>query len=254
MEKQGGRLVLLDTIRGITIISMIIFHACWDIMYIGFGFSMSFMNSVPAYWWQQSICYTFILLSGFCFSLGKHHIKRGLLALGGGIVITIVTCLVIYDARDIFGVLWLIGSSILLMCVIDRIIPHSKPVGIIGLVISFGAFFVTRNINEGRLGFESLQICPLPEKFYKGYLMTFLGFTDPGFYSSDYFSFIPWVFLFAVGYFAYMILSDKVKNFKVLRLEIKPLSFIGRHSLLIYMLHQPIVYGVLYLLGLLIRK
>ena len=72
-----------DTLRGLTLVSMMFYHACWDLAYI-FGMDWGWYASFGSYLWQQSICWTFILLSGFCWSLGRHRLKRGLMAFGGG--------------------------------------------------------------------------------------------------------------------------------------------------------------------------
>lgn len=250
MEEKKDRLFLIDSIRGITILSMIGFHTCWDLMYFGIGVTSEFLYGTGAYIWQQSICWTFILLSGFCFSFGRHHLKRGLLALGGGILITLVTCLLIYDERDIFGVLWAIGLSTLIMIIVDRIVPKGRICGIIGLVISLALFFVFRDINYGYLGFEGIVICKLPSVLYSGYFMTLLGFMDPTFYSTDYFSLIPWIFLFSAGYFLKKSLNPILFESRVFKIKISPFSFLGRHSLFIYMIHQPIVYGIIFLISL----
>ena len=249
MSQQSDRLNLIDVIRGITILSMIGFHTCWDLYYFNLGVTEEFITGTGAYIWQQSICWSFILISGFSFVLGHKHLKHGLLALGGGIIITIVTCLLLYDERDIFGVLYLHGISILLMILIDQVIPKDKAVYIIGLLISAGIFFLTKNVYRGFLGFEGINICALPEKLYRGYFMTFLGFKDPEFYSSDYFPLLPWFFLFAMGYFLAKLFLDRLKTHKVMYADIRPLSFIGRHSLIIYMLHQVVIYGVVFLIA-----
>lgn len=249
----SNRLRLIDTYRGLTIISMIIFHACWDLYYFNMGITADLLFGKKAYIWQQSICYSFILLSGFCFSYGHHHIKRGLMSLGGGILISIVTALVIPDERDLFGVLWMLGSSMLIMTMIDKIIPKNRKWMGFFLIISLVLFIITRNINSGFLGFEGINICRLPINLYKGYFMTYIGFMDPGFYSSDYFSLIPWLFLFMTGYFIQKILLNNEKVKKIMLVGIKPLEVIGRHSFIIYMSHQVILYGIVYLISLIYR-
>ncbi|MDE7404312.1 MAG: DUF1624 domain-containing protein, partial [Lachnospiraceae bacterium] len=72
VEKKSFRYGVLDGIRGFVVISMILYHACWDLVYI-FGKDWSWYRGRGAYIWQQSICWSFILLSGFCWSLGKKH-------------------------------------------------------------------------------------------------------------------------------------------------------------------------------------
>ena len=70
---KSNRLELLDAIRGITIISMIIFHTLWDLVYI-YNVDIDWYKGSYGYLWQQGICWTFILLSGFCFSVSLYTI------------------------------------------------------------------------------------------------------------------------------------------------------------------------------------
>ncbi|MCR4789368.1 MAG: DUF1624 domain-containing protein [Lachnospiraceae bacterium] len=245
-----GRLRLIDTLRGITIVSMIAFHACWDMMWFNLGVTEKFLYSRPAYIWQQSICWSFILISGFCFSYGHKNVIRGLYVLGGGILITAITLFVIPDAADIFGVLFLLGSSILLTVPIDRALSGKDKLYPVLFVVSLILFFVTRNVNIGTFGFEGLSFGHFPESLYHGYFMTYLGFKDPGFVSSDYFSLIPWFFLFETGYFANKMLKGKEKNIPAFYKGIRPFELPGRHSFIIYMLHQVVLYGVFYLISL----
>jgi len=246
MEKK--RLNLLDEIRGITLISMILFHAMWDLVFM-FGIKCDWYLSDASYVWQQSICYTFILLSGFCFSLGKNKYRRGAIVFGAGFIISIVTELFMPQNRVRFGVLTLLGSCMLLFALTEKFLKKIPP--LVGLFISLFLFILTRGVGDGYLGFESMELISLPKTLYEhGELMTYLGFPYRGFYSTDYFPILPWVFLFGVGYFLYQIFRKKQwitlceKGFPFG----KPLRFIGKYSLIIYMLHQPIIYGILVIL------
>ena len=58
-----------DNMRAIAMISMILYHGVWDLVYL-YGVDFPWYEGKMAFLWQQSICWTFILLSGFCFSLG----------------------------------------------------------------------------------------------------------------------------------------------------------------------------------------
>ncbi|MCR4989623.1 MAG: DUF1624 domain-containing protein [Lachnospiraceae bacterium] len=242
MSETRSRLGLIDTIRGITIISMILFHACWDILYFDLGLSPEFLYGTGAYIWQQSICWSFIFISGFCFSYGHDHLKQGLKLIILSLLVTAVTVLVMPDERIVFGVLTLLGCSVLLTIPLDRLFSDKKGTSIPGLLISLLLFFLLRNINRGTLGFEKLSLGALPENLYKGYFMTFLGFMDHEFISSDYFSVIPWVFMFLAGYFTNRVFNGKEKDIKLFKLNIRPLAFLGRHSLIIYLAHQVILY------------
>lgn len=263
---------ILDQIRGITLCSMILYHAVWDLVYM-FGYDLDWYRSDFAYWWQQSICWCFILLSGFCFSLGKRKWRRGLIVFGAGTLVTVVTHVLMPAQKVRFGVLTMLGVSMLLMALLEKIaglLFGDKKWNLawkyVGLGVSMFLFFLTREINNHHLGFEGIRLFRLPDSLYpRSDLMTFLGFTRSGFYSTDYFSLMPWFFLFSVGYFLYHIGKEKgwiekltTKN-DFLRETVceqnniagimgKGFCYMGRHSLVIYMLHQPVIYGSLYMM------
>lgn len=238
------RLKGIDMLRGIVLVSMIGYHVCWDLVYL-YGLDFVWYESTMAYVWQQSICWTFILLSGFCWSMGKHPLKRGLIVFAGGLVITAVTLVFMPEARVVFGILTFLGAGMLLTIPLEKILKK-VPSGI-GMAGSFLLFLLLRNINSGYLGFENWRICELPDFLYQGMVSTFLGFPEKHFFSTDYFSLFPWYFLFLTGFYTYCMLSNGSMLSRLFHRGWKPVSFLGRHSLLIYMIHQPVAYGVLWL-------
>ena len=234
---------MLDTMRGLTLISMIAYHTVWDMVYI-FDVKWDWYKSDMAYIWQQSICWSFILLSGFCWSFGKVKCKRALTVFLAGIVITVVTLIAMPQERIIFGVLTFLGTAMFLMIPLDKILSKFKPA--IGFVVSFLLFLAVRNVNEGELGFEGIVLMELPDGWYRGWLATYLGFTESSFFSTDYFSVLPWIFLFITGYFLHGIMKQKGWFVYLEKGKCVWLENLGKNSLWIYMLHQPIAYGVLW--------
>ena len=240
----GIRYALPDALRGLTLLSMIAYHGCWDMVYI-LGADWPWYQSTGAYLWQQSICWTFILLSGFSFSLGRRHWRRGWLVFACGAVVTAVTLVVMPGQEIWFGVLTLLGSCMLLGALLEKILAR-VPAGA-GLAVSAVLFALTRNVNRGCLGFEGLRLAALPEGLYRNMATAYLGFPFSGFHSTDYFSLVPWFFLFLTGYFLYRLTRrylEAAPDFG----HCKPLCALGRRSLLVYMLHQPVLYGVTMLL------
>ena len=235
MMKTKARREELDTLRGLTLISMILYHACWDLVYL-FGMDWDWYRSEGAFLWQQSICWTFILLSGYCWQLGRHQLKRGLTVFLGGVVISAATWLFVPSSRIFFGVLSLLGSAMLLTVPLHRLLE--KIPAFPGAALSFLLFVVFRNVSGGTLCFG---LVTLPESLYRSYLTACFGFPPAGFYSSDYFALLPWLFLFWTGYYLYDLFPKGPQ--RSIRLPL--VTAMGRRSLLIYLLHQPLVYGAL---------
>ena len=140
-KKRRHRLGLLDSVRGLTLISMILYHAAWDAVYL-LGADWSWYNGEMAYIWQQSICWTFILLSGFCIPFSRKPLTRGLIVFACGALVTLVTCFVVPDQRVIFGVLTLIGSCMILLGILDGYLRHLGGTEI--MAVSGLLFIITR--------------------------------------------------------------------------------------------------------------
>ena len=237
------RYVWIDQMRAIAMISMICYHGVWDLVYL-YGMNWKWYDGTLAFLWQQSICWTFILLSGFCWSFSKKPLKQGLIVIGAGFVITVITYLFSYESRVIFGVLNLIGASILLLIPLQKVFDKLSAKR--GAIAMFLLFAVSYGVNRGYLGFFGIQFFELPLGLYRNLMTTFLGFPVDWFYSSDYFSLLPWSFLYFTGYFLHRLWKEGIlPNAKCLEKEIPVLTWIGKHSLIIYMIHQPILYGLM---------
>ena len=117
---------------------------------------------------------------------------------------------------------------------------------IIGMTVSFLLFITLRYIDEGTLNFFGYRYLKLPENWYESGKLFFLGFPNRYFFSSDYYPVIPWLFLYLTGYFFFAFIKDR-KNTWYLYVKVPGLSYVGRHTFIIYLLHQPVIYGILYL-------
>ena len=229
---------LLDTVRGVCILSMVAYHGMYDLVDI-FGLPSAWYTGLPGYIWQQSICWTFILLSGLCWQLSRRHVKRGLLLGGCGLVMP--------SQRILYGVLNLLGLSALLLIPLDKV--FRKIPAWAGLGGALLLFALTKNVSRGSLGFEGLVLCQLPRWLYATDLLAVVGFPSPSFWSTDYFPLLPWFFLFCAGYFLWSLLDKSPRAKELLQPGLRPLSFLGRHSLAIYLIHQPALMAVFSVLG-----
>ena len=235
----------LDILRALALISMIIFHAVWDLVYI-FRIDINWFRGEYGEIWQQSILWTFVLLSGYCFNLGKKRLKRAITVIICSVIISVVTFIFMPDSFIIFGVLCFMGSAMLITIPLDKFLKKIPPVS--GLIVSAIFFTLTKNVVEREIAVFGFELTKIPDFFYSNYITAFFGFPPYGFSSADYVPFIPWIFLFLCGYFLYKI-SEKTGLLKHLSfISCKPIEFIGRNTLWIYMAHQPVIYGLLYLI------
>ncbi len=234
------RIELIDTLRGITIISMIFYHFAWDLVYL-FKVELPWMSTNYGYLWQQSICWSFIFISGFCWSMGRHPLRNGARVFGLGALISLITILFLPDERIIFGVLTFLGSAMILMVLLNPLIRRI-PAGI-GFFVFFLGFIFLKGINRHYLGFGPIRLS-IPDALYGNYLTTYLGFPHRGFWSTDYFSLFPWIMLFISGYFFHKIYKKYMNDLPIFHYQISIFSLIGKYSIWIYLIHQPVLYAI----------
>lgn len=190
------RLDLLDSIRGATLLSMAAYHTVWDLVYL-FGVQWDWYKGGLGFLWQQSICWTFIFLSGFCWPLGRRPLKRGLTVLAGGAAVTLVTVLAMPESRVVFGVLTLLGSCALLLIPLEKLLRHVPAVP--GLAASAVLFALTRDVNQGWLGFGGCTCCGCPTGCTMGFLPPGWALWSRAFFPQIIFRCCPGCFCFWRG-------------------------------------------------------
>ncbi len=238
MPQQGNRYALIDTIRGVAIANMVVFHFLYDV-YMVYAMDTSWYSTTLVHVWQQAICWTFILVSGFVWSWGRRgNLQRGIMLNVLGFAITGVTCVFMPSEAIWFGILNFFGCAVLLMIPLEHILKRIPAA--VGLVASFVLFMVFRYVQYGYLGIDGLFRVNLPQWLYECCVLTPFGFPFDGFSSSDYFPILPWLFLYICGYYAMRIATYAELPRRVMRHGIAPLSAIGRWSVWIYILHQPV--------------
>ena len=129
------------------------------------------------------------------------------------------------------------GCAILLMYPIKRTTDKIPPT--LGVVMSFILFILFKNIQNGYIGFGHLVLA-VPKVLYSIKILTPIGFPFSGFYSSDFFPLLPWMFLYLCGYFFNKIFESHNKWKKIATHKIPILSLVGKKTIWIYLLHQPI--------------
>ena len=244
MKKWGGlldngkkRFWEVDFARGIAIAMMIIFHLIYD---LDFGVMDFTLNKGFWYLFRRSIAISFLMLVGISLNLsffraGKKvfftFLRRGLKIFGFGLCITLVTLFFLPGAYVRFGILHLIGLSIIIAYFFLDFYILNLIIGV--FVISLGYMMGNIHINTPWLFWLGLR-----------------GGHYPGL---DYFPLFPWIGIIFIGLFlGKSLYGEQKRKFKMIRncpKYLNPLCFLGKHSLFIYLVHQPILIIILALLG-----
>ena len=232
----------IDLVRGIAVVTMIIFHSAFDLSFLGvlpLNVSSGFLRML-AYLTAS----TFIFIVGVSFTisyaqaapqltrrdLALKYIRRGLKIFSLGLVITVITRVLVPSVYIVFGILHFIGISILLAPLFVRFGARNLILGIACII----AGYITNAV-------------PGP------WLLLWLGVHPASFASLDYVPLLPWFGLVLIGmtcgFFFY---PDGQRRFSIRAAEpvyARPFSILGRHSLLIYFLHQPLLILVIAVLA-----
>ena len=191
------RVVLYDELRGLMILSMLVYHLCYDLAELVELPGMGWFDSVAADVWQLSICGTFLLISGACCTFSRSNLRRGLRLLGLGILLTVVTALFVPDQLIVFGLLHFLGVAVLLTTLLKPLLERIPTAGgIVGMLV---LFLLTDHLYDGWFGLTPQLSIALPDCLYRSNWLCFLGFYGPDFFSSDYFPLLPYLFCSGQG-------------------------------------------------------
>ena len=231
MANSKPRIWELDALRGVCILCVLVVHFLFDLSFFG-GLDLT----LPAWYVfiQEYGGAIFVVLSGVCVTLGSKSVRRGLIVFACGMLITAVTYGMYrlgMSGADVvvkFGVLHLLGVCMLVYPAFKKLPPAA--LAPLGLAIAITGYAIRSVIVPQRWLFP-------------------LGLTYEGFTSSDYFPLFPQLGYFligaAIGKTAYRekrtLLPGSFQKTGIARF----FCWCGRQSLFIYLLHQPIVYGLL---------
>lgn len=227
MNSHSQRIGELDVLRGICILGMILMHFIFDLAYFS-GIVLPLPN-----WFQFVGQYghiLFIALSGICVTLGNHSFRRGAVVFTAGLLISYVTLYadVLLETEDLriwFGILHLLGFCMMVYPLFQKL-PNWA-------LLLTGASFLILGVWFSGLTIPTDLFLPL-------------GLTSGKHYAgSDYFPIFPGLGWFLIGIsLGRTFYKEKTSLFPGVRWSSplsRFLSFCGRHSLEIYLLHQPVV-------------
>lgn len=221
-----NRMPELDFLRGFTLIVMIFWHLGWDLAaYYDFPFDY---YSGWIYWMGQGIAITFITLAGISSIFTRNHQKRAIKVLLYAALITIATYIFDSETVILFGILHFMGVNML-------IYPYYKdwhPLVLLTLALGvfvLGIYFIDLDMGTNLL---------LP-----------IGLRSFSYTSLDYYPLTPYGAFFLLGAVIGPFLYPDKKSRVSLNIPANPISYVGQHTLIIYVLHQPVLLVGLYILA-----
>ena len=235
---------LLDAMRGFAIYHVIIFHFLYDV-YVVYGLNPDWPYQTWVQLWQRNGCGLFVLVSGMVFTLGRNIFKRGLQLQILGLLITVVTVLVAPSEAIYYGILTFFGSAMWLTMLLKKALQQVPAV--IGMAASVAGYFLTKDIASGGANLFGKELFAFPQWLYQD-AFAILGFHSNNFHSSDYVPLLPHIFLFWFGMYLCAWLGEHSLLDKLTCGNYKIFIYPGTHALEIYILHQPLLMGICYLI------
>lgn len=224
---QGRRVTIFDTVRGFTIVSMVAFHASYDAAYLYHLAMPWFTTGVFQDVWRASISWAFLLLAGWMTQFSRNNIKRAALYGAAALVVYIATAVASVDTAVSFGILFCMAASTLIYVFVEPVLRRVDPR--LAAVACLVLFALTYAVPKTRYGVEGLA---------------WLGFPSPSFTSGDYYPILPFAFMYlagaSIGRWAHAALPEGFPAW-CYRDWVPPLTVIGRFSLPIYLIHQPLI-------------
>lgn len=232
----GGRLALLDLARGLAVAAMAVYHFSWDLSW----FSFVDWQVAEAPGWRTfaiSIAASFLFLAGISLDLAHHRQirwqpfwKREILVIAAAICVSLGTYFAFPESFVRFGILHCIAASSLIA------LPFTR----LPLVCSAAAGAVFLSLPH----IISTQI-------FDGDVWLWTGLGSPASASVDYVPLAPWTGAMLLGVTTsqlsrHLRLTERLSNLKFNGKAGTGLRWMGRRSLPIYLLHQPLLFGLVW--------
>lgn len=224
------RIDVLDVWRSLAILLMVAYHFLYDLYLFGV-ISYEQLSHPLAFSLRLGAVGSFMLISGAVVRFSRSSIRRGAIVFCCGMLVTLVMHFMGVAVQ--FGVLHNLGVMMIAYGIISKKIK--APRGVRFPVLCAAVFAITYYLGE-TVSVETKLLVPL-------------GLRYEGFTSADYYPLLPWGMIFAVGVWFGGKLELWRERIPLLQRNIRPmLTFMGRNSLIIYLAHQPLLYGVCWLI------
>jgi uncharacterized membrane protein len=243
--QKTPRIGILDTARGIALLAMASYHCTWDFEFFGYLDP----GTAETGWlklYARAIASTFLFLAGVSLVLANRPVirwrpfwKRFAMIAAAAIGVSIVTLIGMTDEWIYFGILHCIAALTLIGIVFLRL---PMPLTLLATAVLAVCWVVDVFYSPGALDWAALN----PRYF------AWLGLAAAPARSNDYVPLFPWALAFFAGLSAASLAIRTNLPQRLARLGTggSLIARAGRHSLIFYLVHQPLLFGLVYLLSL----
>jgi len=241
---NSNRIWEIDFVRGIAIIIMILFHLIVDLKDF-YGYNLDYLRG---FWYIEGkiSAILFILICGVSSTLGRSSARHGIKVFIWAMILTAVTYIYNESYYIRFGILHFLGISLLSANFMRRL-----PIAWL-ITASLGVIMVGLLFSQGVI--TNPYLFPI-------------GLKTNTFISLDYYPLFPWYGVFLFGITLGKKLYSNKKRLGLCQVPhmqpkaltslqpvrcLQRITWLGQHSLAIYLIHQPVLLVILYILHLLI--
>lgn len=239
---RSARIHFMDEVRGFDLLLMIAYHGFYT---VGWLFGQEWGKTLFRFFMPVEPFFAglFIFICGISCRLSHSNVKRGLLLLLAASLISLGLWFVMPDQLIWFGILQFLAVAILLFALLRPLLDHVPPMA--GIVLCALLFLCTWWLpfhNGSLLGIKGLFAVELPAAVTAIPWLYPLGLGHGT--GADYFPLLPWIFCFLAGSFAGVwAKAGRFPRFMYVR-RAPWLSWLGRHTLILYVFHQPVIFGL----------
>ncbi len=236
----------MDCVRGGLVVAMVAFHLCFDLVHIA-NIPLPWFSGALVAVWRDVVAWSFLAVAGAMCAVSRGNLARSMRYLGVALLVWAATSLTDLTTPVSFGIVFCMGACTLCEWLLER--GGAAPRGPAAAAILFACFLLVRGVPQGVVGLPGLELT-LPRAPYEAGWLAWLGFPGPGFASGDYYPLLPHLLVFLAGTALGRWFAERGWPEAVRERGCRPLELVGRHALVVYVLHQPLIVAVLWLLGL----